>query len=288
MHTLLHHDGGPGNGRPAPAAPPRRPRADCVADSAGGLTFDVTTTDGREDWGSALLLRRRYGPGPGGSVRLPLVPSGSGRLRAALPSTMVLAEGRWDAFLALPGAEPQRLRPGDCDLGPLVERVPGVHRTWLGVRIPYATRQDNLTVRAWLRWPHAEMDRITGAGDGLVVRGRLYGASIGRGARLEARTAQQGGGPVHAAVRPVAGEEPAFDCELTCGALAGPGLWHLWLRASEAAEPVRLARLLDDLPDKRRLTPCPPLAFDGLSVTACFTAANDLALRVERTALPLE
>ena len=163
MHTLLEHDGGPGTGRPAPAAQPARPRADCTADSAGGLTFDVTARGGRDErdgWGAALLLRHRGGLRADGRVRLPLVPAGRGRLRAVLPSIMPLAEGRWDAFLELPGAGPQRLRPGRRELGPLVARIPGVHRTWLGVRIPYATPQDNLTVRAWLRWPHAEVAQV--------------------------------------------------------------------------------------------------------------------------------
>lgn len=285
MHTLLHHDGGPGTGgpgRPAGAAL-RRPRADCTADSAGGLTFDVAAPGGEEDWGAALLLRRRGGPGPGGSVRLPLFPSGPGRLRAALPSTMPLAEGRWDAFLASSGGPPRRLRPGSSDLDSLVERVPGVHRTWLGVRIPYATRHDNLTVRAWLRWPHAEASRVVRTERGVSVRGRLYGAQLGRGAVLETLPRQRSGGPLRSAVGPVAGDGAEFGCELPCEALDGPGLWHLWLRPSAAAEPVRLARILDDLPDKRRLELCPPLALDGLSVTPCYTSSNDLALRAERT-----
>jgi hypothetical protein len=279
MHTLLDHEGRPGTGRPT-AAQPGRPRADCTADSAGGLTFDVTAQDGRDGWGTALLLRRRGGLRAEGRVRLPLVPAGRGRLRAALPSTMRLAEGRWDAFLELPGAEPRRLRPGRSDLGPLVARVPGVHRTWLGVRIPYATPQENLTVRSWLRWPHAEVGTVTASGHGIAVHGRLYGALVGRGARLEARPRGRSAAPVSAPVYPSAGAADGFEGELSGELPAVPGLWQLWLRPSPTAEPVRLARLLDDVPDKRRLVPCPPFSAGGLSMAAAFTSSNDLAVRV--------
>ncbi|MGB8942926.1 MAG: hypothetical protein WCD21_22185, partial [Streptomyces sp.] len=60
------------------------PRADCIADSAGGLTFDVTDPGGK---GAAyLLLRRRDAASTEEDVRLPLSPAADGRLRAALPS----------------------------------------------------------------------------------------------------------------------------------------------------------------------------------------------------------
>ncbi|MBV1952847.1 hypothetical protein KUG12_00385, partial [Streptomyces sp. BV333] len=50
----------PGSTGPVPAAGP--PRADCVADTAGGLTFDLAGPDGlsgRAVDGAALLLRPR-------------------------------------------------------------------------------------------------------------------------------------------------------------------------------------------------------------------------------------
>jgi hypothetical protein len=128
------------------------------------------------------------------------------------------------------------------------------------------------------------VERVACPARGLVVQGRLYGTEAGRCAVVEARRAEPDGGSLRAAVRPLPGDGSAFACELTGEAFTGPGLWQLWLRNSRAAEPVRLARLLDDLPDKRRLVPCPPLVCGGLVVSACFTSANDLALRVERTA----
>ncbi|MDX6362250.1 MAG: hypothetical protein QOC85_1253, partial [Streptomyces sp.] len=65
------------------------PRADCIADSAGGLTFDITETG--EPGDALLVLRRREGHE---EVSLPLTPAADGRLRAALPSSVALPEGR--------------------------------------------------------------------------------------------------------------------------------------------------------------------------------------------------
>jgi hypothetical protein len=285
MHTLLDHDGGSagGTGYVPPPAPIRRPEADCTADSAGGLTFDVAVPAGEEGWGAALLLRHRGGYGTDGPVRLPLSPSGLGRLRATLPSTVPLAEGRWDAFLVPADGEGLRLLSGARVLGPLVHRAPGAHRGWLGVRVPYATRRGNLTVRSWLRRSHAEVRRVLRTEAGLVLTGRLYGAQVGRGARLETRPLRGPGETLRAPVRPAPDDVAAFACELPCRTLRGPGVWQLWLRPCADAEPVRLGRLLDGVADRRRLPACPPLMTGGFGVSVCYDPANDLVLRVERT-----
>ncbi|MER7322301.1 hypothetical protein ABT400_29230, partial [Streptomyces albidoflavus] len=107
-----------GSTGPGPAAGP--PRADCVADTAGGLTFDLAGLDGLADratGGAALLLRPRERGAD--TVPLPLTPAGGGRLRAALPRTVPLPEGHWDAWLRLPGSPDRRLAPGAHHLGPL-------------------------------------------------------------------------------------------------------------------------------------------------------------------------
>lgn len=128
----------------APQSTP--PRADCIADSAGGLTFDVTA--GGEAGSAHLVLRRREGRE---EVCLPLAPAADGRLRAALPSIVALPEGRWDAYARVDAGEPRRLVPGVTDLRSLAARIPSGSRGHVAVRIPYATRQGNLTVRSWLR-----------------------------------------------------------------------------------------------------------------------------------------
>lgn len=271
--------------------PPAGPTADCTADSAGGLTFDVELPGEGERWDVALLLRRAGGTDEDGAVRLPLFPSGEGRLRAALPSTMTLAEGRWDGYLVLGEGDARRLRSGRHDLRSLVDREPSVHRTWLGVRIPYATRQSGLALRSWLRWPHAEARYLHLGDGGLALGGRLYGAELGPSARLEARwraddpagrtAAGPGAAPGTVSVA-VTGRGADFRCTLPYAALTGPGEWDLWLRPGPGA-PVRVARILDDVADKDRVLRYPPQRLDdgtGRTVTPYWTGSNDLALRL--------
>ncbi|MCH6159503.1 hypothetical protein [Streptomyces marispadix] len=345
----------PSSSASPPSPVPPHPRADCTADSAGGLTFDVRLGDvlpagsgagpdagpdegpeegltggapaARPPDDAALLLRLRDGEGPSGTVRLPLAPAESeGTLRAVLPSIMSLPEGRWDAYLALGDEEPRRLLPGVHDLRSLIGRVPREGRTWLGVRIPYATKYGNLTVRSWLRWPHAEAGPLEVANGSVALRGTLHGARLSATATLEAHPRDPAAAPVSVPlhedacdrrdgpsarsghgtpVRPGhgtsaqpdhggtvrtehSGPAPRFTARLPLEALpspSGPRVWDLWVRPAAGEEPVRLARILDDVPDKKRIFSYPPqrvTAADGsaVSVRPYYTLDNDLSIRV--------
>lgn len=273
-----------------PPAPPAAPlRADCIGDSAGGLTFDVAA---RGNTGAALLvLRRRVTDAVDAvadTVSLPLAPAAEGRLRAALPSSVSLPEGRWDAYARLSDGRPRRLVPGVTDLRSLAERTPSGLLGHVAVRIPYATRQGNLTVRSWLRAPHAEAVDLRLASGGLTVRGRVYGTELvpGADAELRARPDDGEGGEGGAGVRrvEVAAERTEFAFTVPYDGLA-PGLWDLWLRpAGDAGPVVRLARLLDDVAEKN-----PVLTFPRARVRTphgpveagpYYTRDNDLSLAV--------
>ncbi|WP_369216611.1 hypothetical protein [Streptomyces flavofungini] len=258
------------------------PRADCVADSAGGLTFDVTEPGEYEpDDVAYLLLRRRDSDD---EVRLPLTPAADGRLRAALPSSVELAEGRWNAFVQVAGGAPRRLMPGLNDLRSLVDRAPSGSRGYVAVRIPYATKQGNLSVRSWLRAPHAEAGEIEIADAVMTVHGRVYGVPLAKDACAEAvRRADPG--LVRRAEVTVDG--PRFSFALPHGELAesGAGPWDLWLRPEGASGPrVRLARLLDDVADKKAIFTYPALRRETphgtLETGPYYTNDNDLAVRV--------
>ncbi|MFK8845781.1 hypothetical protein [Streptomyces sp. Ac-502] len=268
-------------------------RADCIADSAGGLTFDITAPQGtRPVWSAALVLSPRDG-GADEELRLPLGPNGSGCLRAVLPSTVALPEGRWNTYADLgDGRGPQRLLPGDTDLGPLVGRRPlaGIGR--LGVRIPYATRSGSLALRSWLRGQHAEAGDVLVDAGGVTVAGRLYGAALGPGARAEA-TVHRGGpetaGTASRITVPLTGVGPDFAFTLPSARLAerwqgGSERWDLWLRVAEEAEPVRIARLLDDVPEKAETVSHPVLSAGcpsgRLRIGPSYTRDNDLTVRV--------
>ncbi|MYZ40679.1 transferase, partial [Streptomyces sp. SID4917] len=162
------------NGR---RASPAGCTADCIADSAGGITFDITGA-ARPD--AVLVLRLRDGAA---SVRLPLTWAGESRLRAVLPSTVELAEGHWDVFTGAPGEQP--VRPGVREVRALVDRIPGAGR--VAARIPYATADGRLAVRSWVRAPHAEAGTVRCEPGATTVEGTLYGAELGEGAEAEAR-----------------------------------------------------------------------------------------------------
>ncbi|WP_019544011.1 hypothetical protein [Streptomyces sulphureus] len=283
-------------GAPGPRASAVR-RVECTADSAGGLTLDVHLP--RElpaTAAPALLLRLRTAEADGTeTVRLPLSPVESEdageTLRAALPSTMPLSEGDWDVHLSLTEGEARRPLCGELDLRSLVGRVPRADRTWLGVRIPYAGSGGLLRIRAWLRWPHAEVEDVRLESGELVLAGRLHGAGLGPGARLEARGADREedvragrGKAVRAPVAPVDsadGESYGFAGALSCEELAASGGdRQLWLRPDESAEPVRLARILDDVADKSR--GAGQLAVPEVGpVVPYFTVSGDLRVRPE-------
>ncbi|WP_254649118.1 hypothetical protein [Streptomyces sp. GbtcB7] len=252
------------------------PCADCIADSAGGLTFDVTETG--EPGAALLVLRRREGHE---EVSLPLTPTGDGRLRAALPSGVALPEGRWDAYAQVAGGEPRRLAPGVNDLRSLVARVPSGSLGHVAVRIPYATRHGNLSVRSWLRVPHAEAVELYRGERGLGVRGRVYGVPLVPDAYAEVCHRDAAGPPIRAEV---AVEQAEFGFTVAYGALR-PGVWDLWLRpAGEGGPRVRIARLLDAIADKRPFLIHPRVPVKTLhgpvEAGPSYTRDNDLSVTV--------
>ncbi|MEC4019588.1 hypothetical protein [Streptomyces sp. H27-D2] len=294
----------------APAAPPAPttdketttvptpPRADCIADSAGGITFDIadrTATDNALAWGAALVLRRRGGDSSADEVRLPLAPAAVGLLRAVLPSTVWLPEGRWNAFAAVGEAEPQRLLPGVNDLRSLVDRKPGSGVGLLGVRIPYETKAGNLALRSWLRGPHAEAGEILVDEHGATVHGRLYGTGQPPGGRALARCRRD---PSLELTVPVVADGPDFSFTLPYTGLAehwegGADAWDLWLlpaaeadaAADHEPEAVRVARILDDVADKKLIFsyPASPVKapYGDAQAGPYYTVDNDLSIRID-------
>lgn len=272
------------------AAPVRRV-ADCVADAAGGITFDMPAVAGPSP---ALLLRRRDGDPPDGSdreVRLPLTAGGSraGRagLRAVLPSTVHLAEGYWDVSTGADGEH--AVRPGVRDVRALVDRIPGTDR--VAARIPYPTRDGRLAVRSWVRAPHAEAGAIHCGAGSMTVEGVLYGAGSAHGAVAEARL--RGGERVHRV--PVTGRGGSFVFTLPYAPLAGgpPGRpveerqwWDLWLVTAPERPAVRISRILDDVWDKRNIFVYPafvqpPDGAPGWTAAPRYAADNGLRVRLD-------
>lgn len=174
---------------------------------------------------------------------------------------------------------------------------------WLGVRVPYTTKHGNLTVRAWLRRPHAEAGALHFGGSAMVLQGRLYGARLSATACLEARPRGSAASPVRVPVRldseegssletaPEYGAEGrhpvrGFAAELPLSSLLpGRRVWDLWLRPSADEEPVRLARILDDVLDKKRVFSYPAQRVESSegavhSARPYYTINNNLSVQV--------
>ncbi|MFE7140860.1 transferase [Streptomyces sp. NPDC057644] len=274
-------------------------RADCAADRAGTLTFDLTDLTDLTDPApapapaSVLLLRRRGAAGrkPGGTVRIPLSRSGPGRLRAVLPAAAELPEGRWDAYVEEPGpdsSEPAEtvVEPGLRDLRALVDRCPDSGALSVSTRIPYPTLDGRLAVRCWVRAPHAEAGSVVPGPSGMTAEGVLYGVEAGEEAVVEARLP---GEPTRVHRFPLAapdGPSGGFVftlpfAELVTGPVREEQLWQLWLVPAEGARGVRISRILDDVWSRNKsfVYPARPAA-DGVLATPCYTADNDLCVRL--------
>ncbi|MFD5426833.1 hypothetical protein [Streptomyces sp. NPDC127084] len=256
------------------------PRADCVADSAGTVTF---TWEGSTAGGEALVLRRRgAGTGPDGAVRLPLIERGDGRVGAVLSGSVELAEGHWDAFTG----DGTAVAAGVRDLRALIDRVPETGR--VTVRLPHPMADGRLAVRSWVREPHAEAGDIEVEPGAFTVAGVLHGARIGAGARVEARLGDKVRGFA------VTGEAERFRCtvryadlaEDTGDAAEGSApveqrLWTLWLRpaAGDASE-VRISRILDDIWDRKDIYVYPAHQAAGYRAGPRYNGANDLCVQL--------
>ncbi|MEU5285412.1 transferase [Streptomyces sp. NPDC020755] len=267
-------------------------RADCVADPAGTLTFELTapTPSPAPTPASVLLLRRRGAAGgrPGGTVRIPLSGSGPGRLRAVLPASTELSEGRWDAYVEEPGSETARtVEPGLRDLRALVDRSPDTGAASVSARVPYPTTDGRLALRCWVRAPHAEAGAVVVGPAGMTVEGVLYGVAVGEGAAVEARLPGDQDRAHRFPLTPAGGAPGAFAFTLPYGPPAGgpvdgAQLWQLWLVPASGAPGVRISRILDDVWSRGKSFVYPTRApVPGVLATPCYTTDNDLCLRLE-------
>ncbi|MFF7979925.1 hypothetical protein ACFZDK_12460 [Streptomyces sp. NPDC007901] len=260
------------------------PRVDCTVDAAGRITFDLPPgpTEGEQ-----VLLRLRPKKGQPEKVLhvLDLESAADGRRRAVLGPEPVLAEGRWDVYLlGEPGARRARLRPGLRDLRALVDGHLRDRPSPLAVRVPYVTKDGHLTVRAWLRPAHAEAAGIDVTDRSTTVTARLHGASLRSGATVQLRL--RGSGGTVRTLRPRPGhEDRAFSFTITHEELAEAtgsrgGVWDVFVRPAPETPFIRVARLLDDVADRKEVFVYPSVDVGGAVVRPYYTVDNDLSVEV--------
>lgn len=244
-------------------------------DAQGRITFEVPHAQGRR-----LLLRLRPKKGqPEQTLHLLDLATGEeGHAQAVLGADPVLAEGRWDVYL-LQDSERTRLRPGPRDLRALVGGHLREGRSPLAVRVPYVTKDGYLAVRTWLRPAHAEVDRVDVTDRALTVTARLHGAAALDGADVELRLRRGG---VVRTVTPTASDDGRGLSFTVDDEDLDAGIWDLFVRPASGAPPIRLARLLDDVADRKNVFVYPGAPLGGAVVRPYYTVDNDLSLEVKR------
>ncbi|MFI8191608.1 transferase [Streptomyces sp. NPDC085946] len=263
------------------------PRLHCTADPDGRITFRLRPPP--DATRPRLLLRLRPGKGQPETTLLPLdlEATGDGPWQAVLAPRPALAEGRWDVYLLRdPDAARERLRPGLRDLRALVDGDRLDRPSPVAVRIPYATKDGFLALRAWLRTVHAEAGRIDVTDRATTVTARLHGAALGDGASVRLRL--RGSGGVEHGVRPVPdADHRGFRFtvgheDLLRAGTAADHVWDVFVRPAADAPPVRVGRLLDDLADRKAVFVCPAARAGGAVLRPYYTVDNDLAVQVTR------
>ncbi|MER6345255.1 transferase [Streptomyces sp. NPDC001595] len=273
-----------------------RPRAGCTIDTDGRITFRLPPVPADNP---RLLLRLRPKKGrPETALHfLELEPDGpDGRLRAALGPQPVLDEGRWDVYLVPePEAERQRLRPGPRDLRALVDGHLRDRTSPVAVRIPYVTKDGFLALRSWLRPIHAEAGAVDVADGTITVSARLHGAALGEDATVRLRLR---GSTTVRSLRPRIDDDgrgfsfTAGPDQLVDGHGDGHGdgnsdggagrVWDVFVRPAADASAVRIARLLDDVADRKHVYVYPAITAKGSTLRPYYTVDNDLSIEVVR------
>ncbi|MGV9902982.1 transferase [Streptomyces sp. NPDC003388] len=261
-------------------------RVNCVVDAEGRIVLELPVPAAATRPHLLLRLRPRNGEPVAARRVLALEAVADGPSRAVLEPLPALEEGRWDAFLLRDPDDdaPVRLRSGLRDLRALVDGHLRDRPSPVAVRIPYATKEGYLAVRTWLRPAHAEAGRIDVGDRSTTVTARLHGATLQDGAVVRLRL--RGSGGPGRDVRPVPdGDRRGFaftvdHADLAAGTPAEGGVWDVFVHPGADAPPVRVARLLDDVADRKASFVHPAARAGSVALRAYYTLDNDLSVRV--------
>jgi glycosyltransferase involved in cell wall biosynthesis len=176
----------------------------------------------------------------------------------------LLDEGRWDLVLQDSLGRRYRLRAGRLDirglLGGSAETLPFIRN------VPYPTADGFLAVAAWQRARHAETDQIWYGGETVTVTGRLVAETFGDRVpqlRLIRRGDKSG-------VLTIAGTSSGgadFSADVPLHRLAALRLrrqekWDAEVITGDEAGSIPLARLMDDVVERKRTYCYPPVRVD--------------------------
>lgn len=270
--------------------PVEKPRGEVTVEEEGRLVVRVRLPLPASARPRLLLqLRPKKGEPEGTGRYVELDSAGQDQWRGVLEADPVLEEGRWDAYVVgAPGEERAPLLPGLRDLRALVSGGGDGRATPVAVRIPYATKDGRLAVRAWWRPMHAEAGRIVLVGDSMTVTARLFGARLGEGAAAALNRRGQDSSVGQIALRAEGGQDFSFTVdykELVAegggpGAGKAPVIWDVYVRPATGAPQIRVARLLDDIADRKTVFVYPAAMLGEVSARPYYTLDNDLSVEV--------
>ncbi|WP_445067953.1 hypothetical protein [Streptomyces sp. SAS_281] len=261
-----------------------KPRGAVTAQAGGRLLVRVQLS-GSAAAHPRLLLQPRPKKGrpeeAGRSLVLEAV--GTDEWQTVLEAEPALDEGRWDAYVVPgPGEDRVPLLPGLRDLRGLVSGGDDVQGGPVAVRIPYATKDGRLAIRAWRRATHAEAGRITVGPDAMTVKARLYGAGLGEGAEVSLNRRGRESAVARTSLSAGGGQDFSFTvayADLLAEVAGGtPVVWDVFVRPSAGAPRVRVARLMDDIADRKTVFVYPATRVGGASVRPYYTLDNDLSV----------
>lgn len=267
--------------------PVQQPRGAVTVRDGGGLLVRVHLPLSVPAEPRLLLQPRpKKGQPEEAGLALLLEPAGPDEWQAALEADHALEEGRWDAYVVTgPDGERVPLLPGLRDLRGLVSGADAARGAPVAVRVPYATKDGRLAIRAWRRATHAEARRITVGSGAMTVTARLYGA----GPSEEADVALVRRGRESVVVRvalsaEAGGQDFSFTVDyadlLAETAEGAPVVWDVYVHPGAGAPRARVARLLDDIADRKTVFVYPATPLGGVSVRPYYTLDNDLSVEV--------
>lgn len=207
-----------------------------------------------------LVFRpRRIDPAPE-PLRVPLVDAG-----ASFPAdSALLAEGRWDLFLADRRGALRRLRAGFLDvrglLGGCAETAPFARN------VPYRTADGFLAVAAWQRPLHAEAGDISYGAETITVTGRLIAGEFGAVPPTLTLT-RRGEHPATIAVPGKSSGAADFRAEIPVSRLAALRVqrhedWDVAVGVGDGGAQIPVARLMDDIIERKKIFAYPPMRVD--------------------------
>ncbi|WP_017626468.1 glycosyltransferase [Nocardiopsis chromatogenes] len=216
-----------------------------VEEGSGDVRIDL---EGAPE-GAEVVLHRRTGARGGGGAEAAVFPVEGGTAR--VPRQVGPGEGEWTVAVRRPDGVEAAVADGGCDSAGYLA-APRLSREAPGLRalLPYVAEDGVPAVRSRVRTVHAEVRSVRTGGDRITLRGDLWGAGLGAGARVEAVRRESGAGEVSAPAEPTGGG--GFRPVLPARAFAsryggGEAVWDLWLVPEEGAERTGLCRLDTDV-----------------------------------------